>query len=145
MEIGAQKKRDIALVVVTLLLDRHEKYSAESIEEIIKENVRPSVLVRRGYAPDHIRRAMIENGYVERDPITNETSVAPNFVGFEDTHRQRIADLTGKMNSQPHAKGRCPECNIELKTAALLNHYLKKHAAAERWEQIVEESFGFDG
>ena len=142
-EIGSQKKRDIAMVIASFL-NRHEKYSAESIENIIVDNVRPSVLSQRGYAPDHIRRAMIENGYIERDPQTNESWVASGFRGFDDTHRDRINKLTDKLNSQPDKVGQCPECKIELKMAALLNHYLKKHAAAERWEQIVELYFGYN-
>ena len=142
-EIGSQKKRDIAMAIV-LFLDRDKKYSAQSIERIIVDNVRPVILAQQGFAPDHIRRAMIENGYVERDPATNETWIAPDFVGLEDTHQLRITRLRNQLHTDPESSGRCPECSIELKVATLLNHYLKKHAATERWEQILDQYFGYN-
>jgi hypothetical protein len=139
--IGSQRKRDIA-TVITSLLDRDMRYSASSIEHLITTNVRHAVLTQRGLAADHIRRAMIENGYVIRDAKTNETWVSPDFVGISAIHAPRLEKLKNQLELDPDSKDACPECGVKLKMAALLNHYMKKHAGTEKWERIVDENFG---
>ena len=140
--IGSKKKREIAMVIASIL-EPGRRYTAAEIERLISQNVKAVVLAQRGLAPDHIRRAMIENGYVERDATTNETWVAPSFQGIHDIHGPRIATFQQQLRDSPDSHGICPECGRELKIAALLNHYQKKHAHGEAWEPIVEAYFGW--
>jgi hypothetical protein len=140
--IGSKKKREIAMVIASIL-EPGRRYSATEIERMVSQNVKGAVLAQRGLAPDHIRRAMIENGYVERDAATNETWVASTFEGIQDVHGPRLARLMSQLAEAPESRGVCPECGSELRIAALLNHYQKKHANGEPWEYIVEQYFGW--
>jgi hypothetical protein len=139
---GSRRKRDIAMVIASLL-QPGRRYSATEIERMVSQNVKATLLTEPGLAADHIRRAMIENGYVERDATTNETWVAPTFEGVQDVHGPRLAKLMSQLAESPDSHGFCPECGRELRIAALLNHYQKKHAHGEPWESVVEQYFGW--
>jgi hypothetical protein len=140
--IGSKKKRDIALVL-TSFLERGRKYSAQEIEQFIRNNVKPIVLERTGFAPDHIRRAMIENGYVERDGVTNETWVADTFQGPFEIHTPRLALLKDLECSPPETKLACPECGKVMRANTLYAHYKKRHAIPEWWEEVFDRYFGW--
>lgn len=130
-------------MVIAMLLDPDRRYSSREIEDLISKNVRSSVLEQRGFAPDHIRRAMIENGYAERDEITNETWIAKTFTGIPDVHGPRIAFLMKRLDEAPGSTEICPECGRTMKVDALLRHYQKRHAGEEPWEKVVSRYFGY--
>jgi hypothetical protein len=141
-EVGSKRKREVAMMI-TSFLDQTKRYSAKEIERFISENVRPVILEIPGMAPDHIRRAMIENGYVERDEISNETWVASSFVGYKDRNCRRLKELEAKQATEPDSLAPCPECGRSMTINKLLKHYRRQHSQTEEWERLLEEYFGY--
>lgn len=140
-EVGSKKKREIAFVLVSFL-DKKRRYSAHEIEYIVRQSVKAQVLNQPGLAPDHIRRAMIENGYVRRDPITNQTWVSETFSGVGTLRTARLRELSARAESSPEETSPCPLCGEVLKAPALLKHYSKKHSADEEWKNTLDAYFG---
>ena len=139
--IGKQKKYDIAYILATFL-DRDERYTSRSIEKYVRENVKWEILEDPCYTPDHLRVAMVDNGFLIRDAATDEYWVAEDFEGAHDVFANRIAEYQQIMSDDPDSRFRCSFCGKALKGKALLNHFLKKHEKKEYWETTIESYFG---
>jgi len=132
-------KRDIAWLVAGQL-DRARTYTAAGIDQLIRGTIRDEYLGTPPLAPDHIRVAMVEAGYVTRDPAGAGYRVAEGFVGpEEEAERERALLLAvGELATQNDVVV-CPACGNRFGATSLLGHCQRSHNWSVRWPRLVEK------
>src|SRR5215204_2923439 len=92
---------------------------------IIVRNVRPDILERRGYSPDHLRRCMIDNGFLRREPDGSKYWVSESFTGLEEENQKEREKQERLRRGALEAKAECPYCGGIFSGGVLLRHYEK--------------------
>ena len=140
--IGKRRKREIAFILATFL-ERDQHYSSLEIEAYIQENVKSKILEEPSFALDHLRVAMIDNGFLNRNPTTNEYWVADDFEGAHDSNVSHLARYKQLMTESPNIVFRCEFCGRDVNGKSMLNHFLKRHALVKHWERLIDRYFGW--
>jgi hypothetical protein len=131
-------KRDIAWLIASVL-DRTQPYTAADIERLIRTTIRQEYLNNPMLAPDHIRVAMVEAGFVTRDSAGAAYRVSDDFVGPEEIAERERALLTaaGELGVQGDVVV-CPACGTRVGATSLLGHCQRWHDSSGRWPTLVE-------
>ena len=131
-------KRDIAWLVAGQL-DRAQAYTAADIDRLIRLTIRDEYLRQPPLAPDHIRVAMVEAGYLTRDPAGAAYRVADGFAGpEEEAERERaLLQAAGELGASGGVVA-CPACGNRLGATSLLGHCQRSHPWSARWPRLVE-------
>ena len=132
-------KRDIAWVV-SGQLGRAQAYSAADIDQLVREVIRDEYLDNPLLAPDHIRVAMVEVGYLTRDVAGGGYRVAEGFLGpEEEAERERNLLLEAGRIGVRGGVINCPVCGVRLGATALVGHCQRMHNWSARWPRLVEK------
>jgi hypothetical protein len=135
--LGPRKKIEIAWVLASLL-DRNHRYTAEEIDTCVRQVVKPHVLDDPACQPSHIRLAMIENGFLERDPEGKSYSVRATFA---DAYGELGRQLSLRSPDSAQRKMACPECGRLLACSGMHEHYLKHHVNLQQVNEILTKYF----
>ena len=130
------KKSEIAWMLASLL-DPDRQYTASEIDAFIRHNIKPEVLNDPLCLPDHIRMAMIEHRFMERDPAGTAYHLSEAFIdAFGDKVKRLSLD-------RPDEEMQCPGCWYAkvLRGRNLYQHYLKKHVHSKELDEIVGKYF----
>jgi hypothetical protein len=97
-------------------------------------------LCNTSLAPDHIRVAMVEAGYLIRDPAGGAYRVAEAFVGPEQlAERERaLLRFASELDVQSDVVV-CPACGSRMGATSLLGHCQRSHRWSARWPKLVEK------
>lgn len=123
---GARDKYEIGLVLAEFL-QRGATYSELEIETLVRRRIEPAILAKSGYAPDHLRLALVENGVLERDSNTQRYWVSEEYQGFPGAAQPFWSQLLTCEQDHPDEKLRCPVCTKQAYPYILLKHYPKSH------------------
>jgi hypothetical protein len=136
--MGTHKNKSEVAWLVTLLLERDRSYSAKEIDDVIRASIRPDLLSDPQYAPDHIRLAMVENQFVERDSAGTAYRVHPGILlPNENEHVYRQLQLEA-LQAKPSDVMACPICDSPYKASTVVGHYLRTHRLAGVWESLMD-------
>lgn len=138
--IGSKRKREIAYAI-TRLLEPARIYSASEIETLIRLQVQQTILEEPGMAADHIRRCMVENGFVTRNNLTNEVQVSSDFLNEPGTYSYYISYFQELAKQEPERLIFCPACKQRLRASVIAKHYRRNHNDTEEWERILRSYF----
>lgn len=139
--IGTKQKAEIAYLLVSFL-DASRKYVSNEIDSFIANNVKPAIRQKLGYSIDHLRRAMIDNQYLSRQPDGSAYWVSTTFMGPDDQENANKQNLSKLLNNSQGEKMTCPYCKQDFSKNVILAHYQKKHSMTEYWHKRFEEYFG---
>jgi hypothetical protein len=132
-------KQSIAWLIAGLL-DRTQSYTAADIDRLIRTTIRGEYLSNPLLAPDHIRVAMVEAGYLIRDPAGVAYRVAEAFVGPEQlAERERALLRFVSELDVPSDVVVCPACGSRMGATSLLGHCQREHRWSARWPILVEK------
>jgi hypothetical protein len=133
------KKDEIAWMLASLL-DPDRQHGGSEIDALIRQNVKPEILKDPSCAPDHIRVAMIEHQFLERDSAGTTYRLPDAFV---DAFGDRIKRLSFAL---PDEDMQCPGCWSAkvLKGRNLYQHYLKKHVPLQGLNEIIRKYFNWN-
>jgi len=137
--IGTKQKVEIAFLVVSFL-DATRLYQDGEIDEFIARNVKSEILQRRGYSIDHLRRAMVDNGFLQRQPDGSRYWVNETFQGPDEQEQAKTTALN-VLALTPQKKVICPYCNQQFSQTVILQHYLKKHSLRGYWQKRLDQYF----
>ncbi|MGC4045933.1 MAG: hypothetical protein QM758_19245 [Armatimonas sp.] len=138
--IGSKRKREIAYAI-TRLLEPERVYSSAEIETLVRLQVRADVLDEPGMAADHIRRCMVENGFVIRNNLTNEVQASETFLREQGAYAANIAYFQEIAALEPERQIFCPSCKQKLRAAVMAKHYRRNHNSEEEQERIQRSYF----
>jgi hypothetical protein len=132
-------KGNIAWLIADLL-DRTQSYTAADIDRLIRTTIRGEYLSNPSLAPDHIRVAMVEAGYLIRDPAGVAYRVAEQFVGPEQlAERERaLLRFASELDVQSDIVV-CPMCGTRMGATSLLGHCQRSHHWSALWPKLVEK------
>ena len=123
-------------------LDRGREYKESEIDRLVRSALRPEILADPTMSADHLRVAMVEAGYVSRDPLGSSYRVAESYAGPADLEkRERELQLLGSRLAWETRMVRCPICGKELIANQLAGHCQAKHCAGE-WCLKLYEAYG---
>ena len=133
---GPKKRIQIAWIFASLL-DRTKQYTASEIETGLRQILNRQVFDDPVCSPDHIRVAMIENGFLERDEQGKSYRVPENFFdAFGDFGRL----LSQAIDSGQERIG-CPICEKAVTRGGLQVHILNNHVDVSQVNEIVAKYF----
>ena len=139
--VGTKQKYEIAYLLASFL-QAGEVYDSSRLDEFIARSVKPDILGRRGYSPDHLRRCMIDNGFLLREPDGSRYWVAESVKGVEEERQQEEEKQNLLLRGAGEEKAVCPYCGMRYSGGVLLRHYEKRHSSAKGyWAQRIEEYF----
>ncbi len=139
--VGTKQKYEIAYLLVSFL-QPGEVYDSSRLDEFIARSVKPDILARRGYSPDHLRRCMIDNGFLRREPDGSRYWVSEPITGPEEERKEEEERQNLVLRGAREEKAVCPYCGVRYSGGVLLRHYEKKHASAKGyWARRIEEYF----
>jgi hypothetical protein len=132
-------KRSIAWLIAGLL-DRTQTYRPADIDRLIQTTIRGEYLSNTSLVPDHIRVAMVEAGYLIRDPAGETYQVAEAFVDPEQLAErdQELLRFAGELHMQSDVVS-CPACGSRMGATSLLGHCQRSHRWSDRWPKLVEK------
>jgi len=119
------KKVQIACVL-TSFLDPGEVYDEGQINAFIENNTKAQTRSNPRLDVDHIRLAMLEHGFLERNPRGTEYRVAADYSSPWDYSRDETKEY------------RCPFCGFECHGVQFPIHLNKFHEV----EEIIERWLG---
>ena len=138
--IGTKQKYEIAYLLASFLR-AGEVYDSARLDEFIARSVKPDIIARRGYSPDHLRRCMIDNGFLRREPDGSRYWVSEPVTGPEE-ERKEEGRQNQLLRGAVEEKAVCPYCGVRYSGGVLLRHYEKRHASAKGyWARRIEEYF----
>ena len=139
--MGTQKNKAAVAWLVTVLLERDKAYSPGEIDLLIRDSIRPGVLLDPQYAPDHIRLAMVENGFVVRDAAGTTYRIHPRLQLPNENESMYRRLNEESLNANPMDMIRCPMCAESFIASAVVLHFLRQHRLAGKWESLLD-SYG---
>src|SRR5215207_5827037 len=129
--IGTKQKYEISYLLASFLR-AGEMYDSARLDAFIARTVRPDILGRRGYSPDHLRRCMIDNGFLRREPDGSKYWVSESFTGLVEEERRAEEERQNLLlRGAGEEKAVCPYCGGRYSGGVLLRHYAKKHSSAK--------------
>lgn len=131
------KKKEIAEFILSNMSTR--TYEKAALDSLISSLVKSQYLSQPMYAVDHLRRALVDYGYMEKDPFTEVYEVKVGVVGLQQRHELIQDQLEQLAETCPEDKIECDYCDYAAKPVAMLNHYLKKHAFDKYLQRITKE------
>ncbi len=132
-------KRDIAWLVAGQL-DRSRTYTEVEIDRLVRGTIREEFFVNPSLAPDHIRVAMVEAGYVNRDSAGVAYWVTEGFVGpEEEAERERALLRAASEVDAQCGLVVCPACGLQMGATSLLGHCQRWHNWSDRWLRLIEK------
>ncbi|WP_289031277.1 hypothetical protein [uncultured Paraglaciecola sp.] len=135
------KKKEIAEFILSNMTAR--TYEKAALDSLISTIVSYQYLSQPMYAIDHLRRALVDYGYMAKDPSTDVYVIKAGVVGLQQRHELIQDKLEQVAKNHPEEKIECNYCDYVAKPVAMLNHYLKKHDF-DRYLQRVTKEFGND-
>src|SRR5215207_11346000 len=133
--IGTKQKYEISYLLASFLR-AGEMYDSARLDAFIARTVRPDILERRGYSPDHLRRCMIDNGFLRREPDGSRYWVPEPLTGPEEERQGEKERQELLLRGADEEKAVCSYCGERYSGGVLLRHYEKKHASAKGyWAQ----------
>lgn len=140
--VGTKQKYEIAYLLASFLR-AGETYDSSRLDEFIARSISPDILGRRGYSPDHLRRCMIDNGFLRREPDGSRYWVAESFANPVEEERKAEEERQNLLlRGAGEEKAVCPYCGERYSGGVLLRHYEKKHSSDKGyWARRVEEYF----
>ena len=137
--IGSRRKQEISYLLVSLL-EVAKEYKQEEVDAFIAEYVNPTILEQPGFSVVHIRRCMVDNGYLRREADGKKYWVSEDFVGPDGRERRKREELVRPSDSTDD-KRVCPYCRKKFNKSVILKHYEKKHEEPGYWEERINEFF----
>lgn len=138
--VGTKQKVEIAFLLVAFL-DSRKRYKDDEINEFIVRSVKRAILGRQGYSVDHLRRAMIDNGFLKRKADGSRYWVNSTFRGPDEQEEDKTGALDLLCRLTPNEKVSCPYCKRTFSATVLLPHYLKKHSLRKYWQGRLNKYF----
>ena len=135
--VGRHEKQEIAYLLVCYL-DKNRTYTSQEIDAYIKENVRSDLLEKRGNAVDHLRRNMVENGFLERHPNGSAYWVSETFTTYDEHVDKERRTVLQAIENAPRSYPVCPICGRRIPKPDYPQHYDSTHSVSARWEQIMD-------
>lgn len=117
------RKGQIAYVLTTFL-ERNRTYSEGEIDAFIRNNTKAITRSDPHLDVDHLRLAMLESGFLKREPDCSEYRVAEDFSSPWD------------WNREPAREYHCPFCGYVCRGTQVPIHLSKYHdmdEIIERW------------
>lgn len=136
MDKLSKKERISELLMCELT---RSSYSKNELDGAILDIIKPELTNIPMFAPDHLRRAMIEFGYMIRDPYTDIFSKKVGFSNLIERHELAQEKINKYINKVPNNKIKCEYCEYESKPVAMLNHYFKKHSHLDYLNALKNE------
>ncbi len=135
----SSKRSEIAWMFASLL-DSERQYAASEIDALIRQNLKPEVLDDPLCSPDHIRMAMIEHRFMERDPAGTSYRLSETFIDAFGNRLKRLA------RDSPDEEMQCPGCWFAkvLRARNLYQHYVKKHVHSQELDEIIRKYFNWN-
>jgi hypothetical protein len=132
-------KQEIAWLIAGQM-DRKQSYTALEIEQLVRTSIRPNFLTEPSRAPDHIRVAMVEAGYITRDDAGATYRVSDCFAGPKELEeRERALLRSANEISVQYGVVACPECGHEMQAPTLFGHCQRWHCWSKLWSLRVEK------
>ena len=140
--IGTKQKYELAYLLASFL-KAGKIYDSVRMDEYIARSVKPNILERRGYSPDHLRRCMVDNGFLLREPDGSKYWVSESFTGLVEKERKEEEEKQNLvLRGAREQKAVCPYCGVRYSGHVLLRHYEKKHSSNKGyWAKRIEEYF----
>ena len=140
--IGTKQKYELSYLLASFLR-AGEAYDSARLDEFIARSVKPDILERRGYSPDHLRRCMIDNGFLRREADGSRYWVSESLTRLVEQERKDEEERQNLiLRGAREEKAVCPYCGVRYSGGVLLRHYEKKHSAAKGyWARRIEEYF----
>jgi hypothetical protein len=110
--VGTKQKYEIAYLLASLLR-AGEVYDSARLDEFIARTVRPDILGRRGYSPDHLRRCMIDNGFLSREPDGSKYWISGAVTGPEEERKLEEEKQNLLLRGAQEEKAVCPYCGVK--------------------------------
>ncbi|HEX6185857.1 MAG TPA: DUF2087 domain-containing protein, partial [Pyrinomonadaceae bacterium] len=124
------QKYEIAYLLASFLRPG-EIYDSARLDEYIARTVKPDILGRRGYFPDHLRRCMIDNDFLRREPDGSRYWVSGSCTGPEEERNEEEGRRELLLRGAGEEKAVCPYCGARYSGGVLLRHYEKKHSSVQ--------------
>ena len=118
------KKGRIAYVL-TAFLEKGRAYSEREINAFIRNNTKASTRSNPHLDVDHLRMAMLENGFLEREPDGSEYRVSASYAYPWDWQEDAARDYC------------CPFCGFVCHGAQVPIHLQKYHNIDEIIERLL--------
>lgn len=134
------KKRELAWLTASLL-ERDRWYSSSEIDGLIRNEIKPEILVD-ALAVDHIRAAMIEHGFAERDAATHSKyRIVAGFQLPEENEALRLTLLNSALAAQEAGEPlECPVCGRAILTEwSLFDHFARWHDLKNYWQSLIDQ------
>jgi len=119
------------------LMERRRVYSAEEISNLILSSVHPRFFLDPRLAPDHLRLALVENGFAARDATGATYWLSDCYFGPTD-EAGLVAKTRELMGSVSEETVQCPACGKTSGTTSLLSHVRSEHGSI-RWLRLMQE------
>jgi hypothetical protein len=129
-------KKQALAYLVAVMLDRGRTYTATEIDRAVRDAIHPRWLTDPRFAPDHIRLAMIENGFMERDGGGDVYRLAASFEAAGDM--VNIAARARELANASSARVSCPGCGYVCVPVSLPGHVEGCHGL-QKWLALVDK------
>jgi hypothetical protein len=133
---GPKKRIGIAWIFASLL-DRGKQFTANDIETGLRQVVKSQVLEDPVCSPDHIRVAMVENGFLNRDEQGRSYRVAENFIDYFGDFSRLLSQSVGLSNEMIV----CAICTRPVEGRGMQEHILKLHINLPEVNEIIAKYF----
>ena len=117
------------------ILERGRLYSAKEISELILFSVHPRHLTDPRLAPDHLRLALVEDGFAVRDALASGYWLSDRYFGPSD-EAELVLKVRELLNGDTDETIRCPACGKTTGIASLLGHVQSEHGSVH-WLRLV--------
>ncbi|MDO6694665.1 hypothetical protein Q4574_15315 [Aliiglaciecola sp. 3_MG-2023] len=136
MQLKSKKNRISEFILS--LLDR-TSYTRHELDKIIVGSISRRYLSEPMYAVDHLRRALVDYGYMSKDPVTDIYTITETTEKLQVQHHRIESGLQKAIDDAPEVKVQCEFCDNKAKPSAMLNHYYKKHSLKDYLDTIKQE------
>lgn len=136
--MATQKKKAEVAWLMTILLERGKSYAPAELDRLIRDSIRSDLLVDPKFAPDHIRLAMLQHQFLERDATGMAYRVHPEVMLPNENEQlfRKLHEDSLKINPQDML--RCPFCGESHRASGVVNHFARRHRLAGQWELLME-------
>lgn len=131
-----KKVRILEFLVSTM---QQHSYDKHDLDAFIRSNLSSDLLNTPIYAADHLRSALIEFGFMDRDPYKDIYTLKEGTRSLSERHEVHTQNLLEKIDNAPDEKVDCPFCDYQARPSAMLNHYDKKHSMEKYYQSLREE------